>query len=50
MENIIEENHDCWECKDEKFIDIGEFDDVRRINCPFCNPKISIEEAMDDNS
>lgn len=44
----IEEEYKCWECKDRKLVDIGEFDDVVTIRCPFCNEKeVSPEDLIE---
>lgn len=43
-------NYKCEECFDTGFVDVGEYDVIKTVNCPHCNPKTSIEEQMDDNS
>ena len=49
----MEEDEDvCEVCGGEGWIDqVGsEPDDIERVRCPECNPKISTEELMDDDS
>lgn len=40
----------CDVCRGSGEYDEGEFDDIRTVRCYKCNPKVSVEEQMDDNS
>lgn len=46
-----EEPRECSEgiCDGSGFITVGQYDDIHEERC-LCNPKVSMEELMDDNS
>ena len=51
IDDLIEEtDYECDECFDTKVVMIGEFDYIREVPCPFCSPKLTTEEQMDDDS
>lgn len=44
------QHYECSLCKDTGYLTVGEFDDIDTVACPECNPKLSVEEQMDDDS
>lgn len=44
------EEEKCDVCGGEGYVTEGEYDDLRDVRCPECNPKTDMEELMDDDS